>query len=264
MTVLEPALTADFARDGFLHLRGFFSGDEVDELQQAIDRTSGARAGQSSLDDGEMTFYSLLFPMSTDLQAFVGQPRLVELACALLDDDAWVRWDQAVVKRAGAPEFPWHQDNGYSLLRSPHVQAWVALTDAGPEDGGLWVVPGSHHRDLAHHDRGAHVEVDDQPTDGVAVRAGRGDLVLFSSRLLHRTTPNRSGRDRLTYVIEYLGVHALDPYVAPPYFVVSRERVPSSCFRRWIPGRRSPVQQLRYLPDRLRVRRREGTWHRGL
>jgi ectoine hydroxylase-related dioxygenase (phytanoyl-CoA dioxygenase family) len=211
-----------------------------------------------------MTFYSLLFPLSTELQAFVGQPRLVDLACTLLDDDVWVRWDQAVVKQAGAPEFPWHQDNGYSLLHSVHLQAWVALTDAGPDDGGLWVAPGSHRADLAHHHRGAHVEVDDEPAAGVAVTAERGDLVLFSSRLVHRTTPNRSGRDRLTYVVEYLGVHQLDPFLAPPYFVVSRDRAPQAGFRRWTPGRSSPRQQLRYLPDRVRVRRREGTWHRGM
>ncbi len=264
MTVLDPALVADFARDGYLHRPGFFAPEEVDDLQIAIDRASRERAGTSSLDDGEMTFYSLLFPISGDLQAFVSQPRLVDLAGALVDDDVWVRWDQAVVKRAGAPEFPWHQDNGYSLLRSVHVQAWVALTDAGPDDGGLWVVPGSHDRDLAHHHLGAHVEVDDEPTGGVAVTADRGDLVVFSSRLVHRTTPNRSGRDRLTYVIEYLGVHDFDPFVPPPYFVASRDGTSAPRFERWIAGRRSVRQQVRYLPERLRVRREEGTWRRGM
>lgn len=213
-----------------------------------------------------MTFLSLLFPLSPALQAFVADPRLVELACGLLDDDVWVRWDQAVVKRAGAPVFPWHQDNGYSLLRAEHLQVWVALTAAGPDDGGLWVVPGSHRTTRPHHHRGPHVEVDAVPDedDGVAITAAAGDVVAFSSRLVHRTTPNRSGRDRWTYVVEYLGWHDLDPFVAPPYFVASRNRRSDPRFVRWTPGRRSVRQQVAYLPERLRVRRREGHWRRGL
>ena len=262
MTRSSPADA--FARDGYVHLPGFLGPDEVAGLRSAIEAAGREREGASSLDDGAMTFYSLLFPLSAELQAFVTQPRLVDLVCPLLDDDAWVRWDQAVVKRAGAPTFPWHQDNGYSLLRAEHVQAWVALTDAGAEDGGLWVVPGSHTRDLTHHHRGAHVAVDDEPTDGIAVEARAGDLILFSSRLVHRTTPNTSGRDRWTYVIEYLGVHDLDPFLAPPYLVATRDRASAPRFTHWTPGRRSPRQQLAYLPRRLHVRRTEGAWRRGL
>jgi hypothetical protein len=253
-----------FAREGYVHRRGFFSPGEIDELRSAIDEAGRQREGASSLDAGAMTFYSLLFPLSPALQAFVTQPRLVDLVCPLVDDDVWVRWDQAVVKRSGAPTFPWHQDNGYSLLRAEHLQAWVALTDAGPDDGGLWVVPGSHRERRAHHHRGAHVEVDEPPAAGVALDAAAGDLILFSSRMIHRTTPNTSGRDRWTYVIEYLGVHQHDPFFPPPYFVASEDRRARPRFTRWTPGRRSLRQQVAYLPERVRVRRTEGSWYRGL
>jgi ectoine hydroxylase-related dioxygenase (phytanoyl-CoA dioxygenase family) len=253
-----------FARQGFVHLPGFFAPAEVDDLRSAIEEAGRRREGASSLDDGGMTFYSLLFPLSPALQAFVSQPALLDLVCPLVDDDVWVRWDQAVVKRAGAPTFPWHQDNGYSLLRAEHLQAWVALTDAGADDGGLWVVPGSHATSLSHHHRGAHVAVDEEPSGGHAVDATAGDLILFSSRLVHRTTPNTSGRDRWTYVVEYLGVHQHDPFLAPPYFVASRDRQPAPHFTRWTPGRRSARQQLAYLPRRVQVRRAEGAWRRGL
>jgi len=259
-----PVDRTTFTRDGYLHLPAFFTAAEVTHLRDAIDAAAALRAGTSSLDDGAMTFYSLLFPLSDALQHFVSQARLVDAACTLLDDDVWVRWDQAVAKRDGAPTFPWHQDNGYSLLRAEHLQAWVALTDAGPDDGGLWVAPGSHRRRHRHHRAGAHVEVDEVPDAEVAVEARRGDLVLFSSRMVHRTTPNRSGRDRWTYVIEYLGVRSMDPFLTPPHFVVSRDRQPAPHFTRRLPGNRSLRQQVRYLPDRIRVRRREGTWHRGM
>jgi ectoine hydroxylase-related dioxygenase (phytanoyl-CoA dioxygenase family) len=258
------ALTEEYGEQGYAHLPGFFSAAEVERLRDDIEVAGRARRGTSSLDDGAMTFLSLLFPLSPALQAFVAQPRLLDVVCPLLDDDVWVRWDQAVAKRDGAPTFPWHQDNGYSLLHAAHAQVWVALTAAGPDDGGLWVAPGSHHRPRSHHRQGAHVAVDEEPDDGVAVTAGAGDVVVFSSRLLHRTTPNRSGRDRWTYVVEYLGVRQLDPFQAPPYFVASRGRRSDPRFLRWPAGRRSLRQQAAYLPDRIRVRRREGHWHRGL
>ncbi len=258
------AISSAFTTEGFVHLPGFFSPAEVGALRHDIEEAGRLREGSSSLDDGAMTFYSLLFPLSVELQAFVAQPRLLDLVCPLVDDDVWVRWDQAVVKRSGAPTFPWHQDNGYSLLRAEHVQVWVALTDAGPEDGGLWVAPGSHRARLGHHRSGAHVEVDESPTSEVAIDAAAGDLIVFSSRMVHRTTPNTSGRDRWTYVVEYLGVHQHDPFFPPPYFVASEDRRPQPRFTRWTPGRRSVRQQVAYLPARVRVRRTEGAWHRGL
>ena len=58
-----------FREDGYLHLPELFSPAEVAELRTAIDAAAEVRAGSSSLDDGAMTFYSLLFPLSVELQA---------------------------------------------------------------------------------------------------------------------------------------------------------------------------------------------------
>ena len=250
--------------DGYVHLPGFFTHEEVGALRAAIEEAGRPRAGTSSIDDGAMTFLSLLFPSSPELQAFISDQRLLDVVCPALDDDVWVRWDQAVIKGDGAPTFPWHQDNGYSLLHDEHLQVWVALTAAGPDDGGLWVVPGSHRTARPHRSEGPHVVVEEAPGDGVPIVADPGDLVVFSSRLLHRTTPNVSGRDRWTYVVEYLPVNAFDPFLAPPYFVASSGGSSRPRFTRWLPGRRSVRQQVAYLPERLRVRRREGTWRRGI
>lgn len=263
-TTLPMVDAAGFAEDGFVHLPAVFGADELDRLQATILDVGARRAGTGGLDEGGLRFLSLLFPLSAELQAFVADPRLVAAVGSLLGDDLWVRWDQAVAKAPGAPTFPWHQDNAYSLLLDPHVQAWIALTDAGPDDGGLWLAPGSHRRPRGHHWTGGHVEVDEPPGEEVPLEARRGDLVLFSSRLLHRTTPNRADAERWVYVIEYMSARHHDPFVEPPYFQVARHGRSRPRWRRWPRARRSVRNQVRYLPRRLEVRRREGRWRRGL
>ena len=265
MVPSSPPVDAQrFAEEGYVHLPGFFAPDALDHLLRTLRTVGRARAGLSGLDEGGMTFHSLLFPLDTELQSFIADQRLIDALRPLLGDDLWVRWDQAVAKAPGAPTFPWHQDNAYSLLLDPHVQAWIALTDAGPDDGGLWLAPGSHRRPRGHHWTGGHVEVDEPPGEEVPLEARRGDLVLFSSRLLHRTTPNRADAERWVYVIEYMSARHHDPFVEPPYFQVARHGRSRPRWRRWPRARRSVRNQVRYLPRRLAVRRREGRWRRGL
>ena len=257
-------ISARFRASGFVHLPGFWTTAEIDDLRREIDAAAACREGSSSIDDGAMTFYSLLFPLRPALRRFISDQRLLDVLSPIAGPDLWVRWDQAVAKRPGAPTFPWHQDNGYSRLHVQHIQVWVALTDAGPDDGGLWVAPGSHDERRTHHAEGPHVAVDEIPAHGIPIVAETGDLVVFSSRLVHRTTPNESDRDRWTYVIEYLECGHFDPYVHPPYLQVSREGRTDLQTVNWPPGRRSPREQLRYLPDRIHIRRTEGSWRRGL
>jgi len=256
--------TTSFHRDGYVALPGWFDRPTVDALRGHIENVADQRRATSGLDDGAMTFLSLLYPLSDALQTFVSDQHLLDAVCPLLGPDVWVRWDQAVVKAPGAPAFPWHQDNGYSLLRDAYLQAWIALTDAGPDDGGLWVAPGTHRRPRSHHHVGGQVEVDEAPSEAVALSARAGDLVLFSSRLLHTTTPNTSARERWVYVVEFMDRRDHDPFVEPPYLTVARHGRSAPSWSTWPPGRRSLRNQLRYLPDRLAVRRSEGRWRRGI
>jgi hypothetical protein len=237
---------------------------EVSTLRVAIDEASAHIEGDSSLDRPAMTFHSLLFPHSTQLRQFLSDQSTLDLVRPMLGGDLWVRWDQAVVKGAGAPTFPWHQDNGYSLLVDEHVQMWISLTDVELDRGALWVVPGSHRMAIEHDLVDGHAVVrDTQFETEIPITTTVGDVVLFSSRTLHRTTPNTTEDDRWTYVAEYLALGDFDPFVHPPYFQVARRGRPAPKFVNWPAGRRSPVQQLRYLPKRIAVRRNEGRWRRG-
>ena len=114
--------------------------------------------------------------------------------------------------------FPWHQDKFYFRNRfrtETTVGTWTAIDAADRENGCLYVIPGSHKRDIFEHDdlegsqqrefklaRGARDE------EGVAVEVPPGGVIWFHSHLLHKSTDNHSLRFRRSYVIHYLSAHA--------------------------------------------------------
>ena len=199
-------LRARFARDGFVHMPGVLDGSQVAALRRCIESTPERSPEPNPLTLGTMRFASNLFYEGVVLQQFLCSEAVTHVVRTLLGDGAWVRWDQAVWKEPGAPEFPIHQDNGYTGLEADHLQLWVALTGMDHDNGGLVVAPGHHRTDFHHRWAGNHVTFD-TPVTTTLLPAAAGDIVVFSSRLPHATTPNISTTSRLAYVAEFLGVN---------------------------------------------------------
>lgn len=245
----------EFREQGYTIAHRFFDKKEMDTLIHDI-KTAEPKKGQpSALNKDELVFYSNIFFRSKDLQAFISQPRLVDLLKDVIGPDFWVRWDQAVAKGPGAVEFPWHQDNAYNFLKDEHYQLWIALSKMNNERGGLWLIPGSHkHGLLPHKIVGNHMAYVGPTHNAVCIAAEAGDVVLFSSLMLHYTSPNVSQHDRWAYVVEYMSLDHFDPYVKPPYFVVARNGKPHAEFVNYYRGRLSLTNQIKYLPPRLRRR----------
>ncbi len=220
-------LKAEFEKSGYLFLPAFFNAEEIKQLRLAITEASEKLPQKNSLDKNKMLFFSNLYKHSDVLRRMMSSKSIVDLLCGLAGSDIWMRWDQAVIKYPGGEEFPWHQDNGYNDLNIGHFQFWVSLSRMDERNGGLSLIPGSHlngvlkHIDLENH-RYHKPEVE----NALTIEADVGDVVVFSSLLLHRTSPNISGNERLAYVAEYMKITDFDPTVNPPYFVVSGECLP--------------------------------------
>jgi ectoine hydroxylase-related dioxygenase (phytanoyl-CoA dioxygenase family) len=108
----------------------------------------------------------------------------------------------------------WHQDSAYFGL-APHdlVAAWVALTDATPDNGCMRVIPGSHlgaahgHVETHHDDnllaRGQTIEgIDETPAVDLVLRDG--EFSLHHERILHGSLPNRSAAPRIGLTLFYI------------------------------------------------------------
>lgn len=202
-----------------MRLPNLLSAQDVATLIAVIEATPERDSQPNSLSLGGMKFASNLFYGSPALQAFLSSPTILNILQPLLGQDIWVRWDQAVWKAPGGPEFPIHQDNGYTGLHDEHVQLWLALTEMTPDNGGLVVIPGGHRQRVEHRWIGGHATAEFSGKHET-ILADPGDAILFSSFLPHSTTRNDTSSVRLAYVAEFLSASTPDPGVASPHFMV--------------------------------------------
>ena len=244
-TINKIDIQKEFKEKGYVVCKNFFSAEEMSKLIEDI-KSAKTRNGVSGLNKGSLTFYSSLFFHNPSIQSFVSQPKIVDFLSKIIGPDFWVRWDQAVAKGSGSATFPWHQDNGYSKLKDTHYQLWISLTKMTPENGGLWLVPGSHKHPLPHKRVDNHVEYDGVPENPVFIEAEVGDVVLFSSFMLHKTTPNTTSEIRWAYVVEYMSLEHFDPTIDPPYFIVSQNGKSQPKFVPFYRASLNPINQLKY------------------
>jgi len=244
----------EFRAQGFTVARGFFSKADAAAVLAEIERRFDHDDTQDDLTDGGLIFTANVFKQSPVVQAFLSQQRLLDFLRPIAGGDLWVRWDQAVSKRPGAGEFRWHQDNGYNRLRTEHFQCWIALTETRHQNGALWLAPGSHKRGLLPHARvrGAQIEVQAEVGESLCVDATAGDLIVFSSLMLHRTGPNEADSTRVAYVAEYMPLTDSDYGIEGPYFVAATSGRSDPHFVRLAPGSLSLRNQLLYARPRFR------------
>jgi ectoine hydroxylase-related dioxygenase (phytanoyl-CoA dioxygenase family) len=127
---------------------------------------------------------------------------------------------QFIFKNAGAWGQPWHQDSFYFPFEPPRpvIGVWLAVTEATLANGCLHVLPGSHAEPVHEHvpdDRpGAqfgYVEVVDHDMSAARpVLMQPGDLLLFDSHLMHRSTDNHSSGLRAAMVYHYAPTGTID------------------------------------------------------
>ena len=233
-------LVERYEADGFATLRGFAdaggrAGDarrrRRDRAGPARRRAGGARAGaargaaglrrrarrtprtscrRSSACTGGPAFAS-----------FLRSPDLLPVIEALLgpgDVDCFL--SQFIFKNPGAWGQPWHQDSYYFPFEPPRriVGLWLAVTEATLENGCLHVLPGSHREPVHEHvpDRrpGANYGyteiVDHDPTGQQPSLMEPGDLLVFDSHLMHRSTDNRSAGIRAAMVFHVAAAGTVD------------------------------------------------------
>lgn len=247
-------LAATFSERGYIVARKMFSPGDMAQFIAEIKNSDRKKNAPETLDAGSMRFYSNLFYSNEIIQRFITQQRLIDFMVPVVGPDFWVRWDQAVAKGPNSGVFHWHQDNGYNGLRHEHYQLWIALSEMTRQNGGLWIVPGSHRKRMLHRRDGNHMEAvgsaryDAPDADKVFVDAEAGDVVLFSSLTLHKTYENTTAATRWAYVAEYMRSDHYDPMVKRPYFNAARDGRSHPFFTDSLPGSRDLTERLASLP----------------
>lgn len=155
----------------------------------------------------------LLFTWADEL---VRHPRILDAVAEMIGPDILCWTTNFFIKERANPGFvSWHQDSTYwGLDPDDVITAWVALTDATPENGYMQFLPGSHkvdqlpHVDTFHKDnllsRGQEIAVEVDKSRGVGVPLKAGEMSLHHIKLVHGSEPNRSADRRIGLAIRYI------------------------------------------------------------
>ncbi|MCZ7647350.1 MAG: phytanoyl-CoA dioxygenase family protein [Planctomycetota bacterium] len=221
-TVLSPAETEAFHRDGYHIARGLFTPNEVWALTDHFMRLHATRAlkhypfhgWEEAQGDILKVYTRVMQPHRWDdlsLKMLL-EPRVAEMLRALLNEEPIATQSMFYYKPPGSKGQTFHQDNYYLRVR-PHscIASWLALDRSDLENGGLQVVPGTHTMEIACPQKADPKYNFSQdyvpPPPGmtpIPAILEPGDVLFFNGSLLHGSTPNESKtRWRRSYICHY-------------------------------------------------------------
>ena len=219
-----------FRRDGYVHLRGVMSPQEMDSIERVYDRFLRGEIAVEGKDFNDMTtgehgtdpsgyaVVNVMLPRRyhPEWQGNLFERRAQSIADQLCGEGMTIDFDQLLAKSPGRPDavFHWHQDQAYWIDTEDRRTAtcWLAVDDSTVENGCMQFLPGSHHEPVRphrplHEDRSAsHTLVTDLgPGDSmVPVPIGRGDITVHNEGVLHGSGGNHSASSyRRAYIVAF-------------------------------------------------------------
>ena len=199
-------------RDGFLIVRGLFQPAEVAEIREHFDHFGQApvkgywdadftEAGQK---DPLLRWPRVMHPHRWQADGvakrYMLHPRVHDVLVALYGEEPIATQSMYYYKPPGSRGQAMHQDNFYLQVHPGScIAAWTAIDPATPDNGGLFVVPGTHTMEIACPEEAdptesAFVHLVRAPKGMKAVPAelASGDTLFFNGSLIHGSGPNRS------------------------------------------------------------------------
>lgn len=220
---LSSGQLADYRREGFLLIEEAVPPSVLARLRASTERLLDASRGVREndeiydLDEGHgpdsPRLNRIKAPHLVDVgyADYLRSEALLELVRPLLGENVRLHNSKLNTKaaRGGAPVH-WHQDWAfYPHTNDDLLAVGVMLSDVGPEDGPLQMVPGSHTGPVLSHRRdgifcGA-IDPDDPDArldDAVTLTAPAGSVSLHHVRTLHGSAPNLGQNPRLLLLFE--------------------------------------------------------------
>ncbi|WP_442680525.1 phytanoyl-CoA dioxygenase family protein [Sphingomonas sp. ASY06-1R] len=238
----QDDIVARYRRDGYVILRGLFSGQEIAAIGDAMDQVhaEGVAHGRSfrhgnlfyNVAPGDPPLVRMAQWMSYHqpvLNAVRLDPRMAQALDPLIGGDLKQIINQLHWKTPGAKgDFAWHQDSRFRLpahayrnLGTSYVQTGLAIDPHTPQSGCMKFVPHSHLRGDIDLDTSIEVlgnALNDSvligagfsPDDVIEVELAPGDLALWSPYLIHGSGANQSDHQRRLYINGYVRAQDCD------------------------------------------------------
>jgi ectoine hydroxylase-related dioxygenase (phytanoyl-CoA dioxygenase family) len=239
---LPQTATADFNRNGFVHLSGVLSPQTIARYEPTI-TAEVIRLNTQHLPLAERDTYGKAFLQVSNLwrhnetvRELVFSRRLARIAAELLGVHAVRLYhDQALYKEPGGGITPWHADQYYWPLSSDRcLTIWLPLQQTLPTMGPLAFARSSHNfshgRDLPISDESEallKLALAEQEFEDVVDPFELGDASFHRGWTFHHAGPNRGAEPRRVMTVIYMDA---DIRVAEP---TNEQQVRD---RSWMPG----------------------------
>jgi ectoine hydroxylase-related dioxygenase (phytanoyl-CoA dioxygenase family) len=217
---LDDATIGRFREDGFVRLTGVFSpellADYAPEISRLVDESNRLKdipLEERTLYDQAFIQVMNLWTRSERVRELAFSKRLARIAAELMGTRGVRMWhDQALYKEPSGAFTPWHVDQQYWPMTSPHsITAWIPLQPVPIEKGPLCFGRGSHRKHI-----GRDLEISEESEKQIreAVRREKvievqepfalGDVSFHLGWTLHRAGPNTTDTPRRVFTIIYM------------------------------------------------------------
>ena len=206
-----PADIRVYKENGYLVVKDLFSSEECDRFLETA---------KSHADEKFSAILNLDRTVPA-LREVMKDPKIVQILEALQGAEVVGLMSQILFKEAGSPyaSQAWnpHQDNAYpQAADGAYITINLFLRDADPENGGMYIYPGSHnegtlpfeptisYREKAGSNPGNPCKVPPQ-YKRVDLVIPKGGMLIMNSNVIHGSHPNRSAaRSRPLFSISYI------------------------------------------------------------
>jgi phytanoyl-CoA hydroxylase len=225
-----------FRSDGYVHLRGVLSPEELADISAVYDSFlrreitvegkdfNDMTTGEHGTDPSGYAIVNVMLPRKylPSWQGNIYEQRATSIAEQLCGEGMVIDFDQFLAKHPGREDavFGWHQDQAYWIDTDDRRTAtcWLAVDASTRENGCMQFLVGSHHEPVRphrplHEDRSkSHTLITDlQPGDVmVPVEIQAGDITVHNEGILHGSGGNTTADSwRRAYIVALRSVDAV-------------------------------------------------------
>lgn len=218
-----------FHHDGYVHLRGLLTQDEVAELSDVYDQFLRREidvpgkdycdmAGDYGRNPEDYSIINVMLPRRyyPEWVGNVFERRGASVARQLQGDRMVIDYDQLLAKQPHKDDavFAWHQDMAYwpDTPDTNTATLWLAVDESTEQNGCMRFVPATNHEDsLRPHEpqfggRGESHALGTTLLDHdqvVTVPIARGDVTVHNERVMHGSGGNFTDGFRRAYILAF-------------------------------------------------------------
>ncbi len=216
MNPLSQKQLFDYEKDGYLILPSVLAPSDIAEIHKEILEHLNDVEARFVEDEAYQKirmyrrFAVGLHIKKEKIRTFVSSPIFKEIGKAFIGNEVDLFGTSTIVKSEGRNRsIDWHQDLAYDKGQDlSRIICWTSITESHPENGGLFIFPGSHKLGLQPHEKSELYERDVQ-TIGVDEKKAlplhleKGQIIVLHPLVIHGSSENRTNSDRVALMSMY-------------------------------------------------------------